>query len=328
MGRYIFGIDLGGTSVKMGLLENEDLLETWQIPTNKDNQGANVLSEIAESVYKKALERKIAPADIIGIGIAVPGPVADGNVVTNCVNIGWKNMAVSDKLAACLADLFDAVPTDFRVKTANDANAAALGEMWKGGGRGVDSIVMLTLGTGIGGGVVIGGKILAGSHGAGGEIGHMLCVAQKDISGACGCGRKGCLEQVASATGFVNYAKLFLKRTDQASVLRDKLEKEGEIFAHDVTRAAEAGDAVAMEIFDNICHYLGKAMANIAVVSDPECFVIGGGVSAAGEFLRRNIERHYKESAFFGVAETKIELAELGNDAGVYGAACMVKDLD
>lgn len=328
MSRFVFGIDLGGTSVKMGLLQNESLLDTWQIPTNKEKQGAYVLPEIAESVYKKCMENGIMPSDIIGIGIAVPGPVADGNVVTNCVNIGWKNMPVSDTLANSLSALFGVSPTAFKVKTANDANAAALGEMWKGGGRGVDSLVMLTLGTGIGGGVVTGGKIMPGSHGAGGEIGHILCVDPEDVAADCGCGRRGCLEQVASATGFVNYAKICLTRTDRPSVLKDKLADKGAIFAHDVTMAAEAGDVVAMEIFDKICSYLGRAMANIAVVSDPECFVIGGGVSAAGEFLRSNVERHYKASAFFGVTDTQIKLAELGNDAGVYGAACMVKDLD
>lgn len=328
MGRFVFGIDLGGTSVKMGLLQNESLLDTWQIPTNKDDQGINVLPEIAESIYQKCLENGIAPSDIKGIGIAVPGPVADGNIVTNCVNIGWKDMPVSDRLSSCLAALFCAAPSEFKVRTANDANAAALGEMWKGGGRGVESLVMLTLGTGIGGGVVTGGRIMPGSHGAGGEIGHMLCVDPDDVTADCGCGRRGCLEQVASATGFVNYANICLARTDRPSVLKDKLAAKGEIFAHDVTMAAEAGDQVAQEIFDKICQYLGRAMANIAVVSDPECFVIGGGVSAAGEFLRSRIEYHYKAAAFFGVADTKIKLAELGNDAGVYGAACMVKDLD
>ncbi len=326
MRRYLFGIDLGGTSVKMGLLEDENLLNTWKIPTNKSNQGSNILYEIAESIYKKAVEKQITPSQIRGIGIAVPGPVTNGNVVQGCVNIGWSNVPVSDHLAKHLADFFHVSASDFRVKTANDANAAALGEMWKGGGIGVSSLVMITLGTGIGGGIVVDGNILPGSHGAGGEIGHMLCVSPQDVNAACGCGRRGCIEQVASATGIVNYAKLCLSKTDRPSVLKDKWDRNGNIFAHEVTMAAEAGDEVAMEIFDNICYYLAKAMANVAVVCDPECFVIGGGVSAAGEFLRSRLEHHYKALAFFGVADTKIKLAELGNDAGVYGAACMVKD--
>ena len=197
MKRYAFGVDIGGTTVKMGLFETAGtLLETWEIPTDTSDNGKNILPDIAKAVSAKLEEKKLSPLDIEGIGMGVPGPIGPDGTVLKCVNLGWGVFNVEEELNRL---------TGFKVKAGNDANVAALGEMWQGGGKGFRDLVMVTLGTGVGGGVIINEKILAGTNGAAGEIGHIPM--RDDETECCGCGKKGCLEQYASATGIVRMTK-------------------------------------------------------------------------------------------------------------------------
>ena len=210
MGKLCFGVDLGGTTVKMGLFTVEGaLLSDWEITTRKDNNGAYILDDIAASIKEKIESESIDSADVVGIGIGVPGPVTPTGVVKGCVNLGWGDTPVEESLKD---------KTGFMVKAGNDANVAALGELWQGGGKGYDSLVMVTLGTGVGGGIVIDGKIVTGTHGAAGELGHMGVVY--DETDYCNCGKKGCLEQVASATGIVKVTKRLMAADERESSLR------------------------------------------------------------------------------------------------------------
>lgn len=310
MAKLCFGVDLGGTTVKMGLFTADGmLLEDWEIPTRKEEKGAYILDDIAASVNGRIKEKAIDPKDVAGIGIGVPGPVTPSGVVKGCVNIGWGDTPVE----AILKE-----KTGFEVKAGNDANVAALGELWQGGGKGFSSLVMVTLGTGVGGGIVLGGKIVTGTHGAAGEIGHMLVVY--DETATCNCGRKGCLEQVASATGIVKEAKRFLGAEDAPSTLRGI----PDFSAKDVFDEAKKGDALALKTVDRLGEYLGLALGHIACVIDPDVFIIGGGVSKAGDFLIGAIAKHYVEKTYPQCRETPIRLATLGNAAGIYGAAKLV----
>lgn len=310
MGKICFGVDLGGTTVKMGVFTIEgSLLSDWEIPTRKEECGKYILDDIAESIKKKIEEDALAPEDVVGVGIGVPGPVTSTGIVKGCANLGWGDVPVEEILMD---------KTGFPAKAGNDANVAALGELWQGGGKGYNNLVMATLGTGVGGGIVLDGKIVTGSHGAAGEIGHMPVVY--DETETCGCGKKGCLEQVASATGIVKEAKKLLKNTDIPSSLRDN-----ESFtAKDVFDAAKAGDELALMTVDKLGEYLGIAFAHCSCVVDPDVFIIGGGVSKAGDFLINAISKHYVEKAFHQCRKIPVKLATLGNSAGIYGAAKLV----
>ena len=305
MKQYGFGVDIGGTTCKIGLFEmSGSLLEKWEIPTNTENGGAAILDDVAEAVLGKMKQKKLTEADVQGIGLGVPGPVGRDGTVFRCVNLGWDVINVEKELGG---------KTGLCVKTGNDANVAALGEMWQGGGCGHENVVMVTLGTGVGGGIIIDGKIVSGFHGAGGEIGHIKMKDQE--SGTCGCGGHGCLEQYASATGIVRLAKERLACKDTDS----ELSSVEDLTAKAVFDAARDGDETAKELVDELCTMLGTALANIAAVVDPEIFVIGGGVSRAGEILLNGIREHYEEKAFHACRTTEIALATLGNDAGMYG---------
>ena len=307
--KYIFGVDLGGTTVKMGLFnESGEVLEKWEIVTVKDNNGAQILPDIAASINAKVSEKNINKDDVIGVGIGAPGPIDDNGNIFGAPNLGWGTFNVSETLSNL---------TGFKVKTGNDANVAALGEMWMGGGKGYKSIVMVTLGTGVGGGVIIDEKIVAGAKGAGGEIGHILVNPHETET--CGCGKKGCLEQYGSATGVVRLANRRLAKDDKASSLRGK-----DITCKDVWDAVKEGDEVAIEIAEEFGLILGNGLGVIACVVNPEAFVIGGGVSKAGEILLDYIVKNFKETTFRGCKETDFKLATLGNDAGIYGAAKLV----
>ena len=309
MAQYVFAVDLGGTTVKLGLFDPEgNVLDKWEIVTRKENGGELILPDIAESIKKKAEEKNIAKEDVLGVGIGVPGPVDSKGTIYKAANLGWGVFNVSEKLGEL---------TGFPVKTGNDANVAALGEMWKGGGKGYSSIVAVTLGTGVGGGVIVEGKLIAGSTGAGGEIGHIHVEDNETIP--CGCGNKGCLEQYTSATGITRLANERLAKDDMPSVLR-----EGEVSAKTVFDAVKAGDALAIEVAEEFGMYLGKGLATVACVVNPEAFVIGGGVSKAGEVLFDYIEKNYKNFVFHGAKDAKFCLATLGNDAGIYGAAKLI----
>lgn len=311
MSKYVFGVDIGGTTVKMGLFETDgNLLDKWEIPTRTANGGEAILPDVAESIKNKMQEKNIEKSAVAGVGVGVPGPVDADGIVHVAVNLGWGVFNVSETLSGLLDGM--------EVKAGNDANVAALGEMWKGGGQGYKNMVAVTLGTGVGGGIIINGEILSGSNGAGGEIGHIH--VEDDEEEACGCKNKGCLEQYASATGVVRLAKRKLMG-DEESILRD-----GELSAKAVFDAVKAGDKIAIWVAQQFGYYLGKGLSAIAAVVNPEAFVIGGGVSKAGEVLFEYIKPYYESYVFHASRDVDFKLATLGNDAGIYGAAKMVLD--
>jgi glucokinase len=309
--KYAVGVDIGGTTVKIGIFEeNSKIVDKWEIPTVTEGNGKQVLPDIAKSVLAKLSEHGIEKSDVLGIGVGAPGAVDDKGFMPNgAVNLGWAPFNLAEEFGKEIGDI--------PVKGANDANVAAFGEMWQGGGRGHSDMVAVTLGTGVGGGIIIGGKIVAGATGAGGEIGHIHIV--DDEPDTCGCGGHGCLEQYASATGIVRLAKRRLAKDNEPSVLR-----EGEVSAKAVFDAVKAGDKVAGEIADQFGYYLGKGLAAVANVVNPQVFVIGGGVSKAGEILLKFIEPSFKKYAFPPCRGAKFAMAELGNDAGIVGAAGMI----
>ena len=309
--KYCFGIDVGGTTVKMGLFTTEgELLDKWEIPTRKEDGGAYILNDVAASVEAKLAEKNIAKEDVAGAGIGVPGPTLDTGYVSICVNLGWKDKNPANELSELLS-----IP----VKAGNDANVAALGEMWKGGGEGYLDVVLLTLGTGVGGGIIINGEIAPSHRGVGGELGHIT--VNPDEEATCNCGNHGCLEQYASATGVVRIANKLLAASKEESSLRT-LET---VTAKDVFDAAKAGDHLAVEAVEVLGKYLGLVVANVALTVDPDVFVIGGGVSKAGQVLIDVITKYYHNFAkIIGDNKAKVVLAKLGNDAGIYGAARMV----
>ena len=311
MKKYCFGIDVGGTTVKMGLFTTEgELLDKWEIPTRKEDGGAYILNDVAASVEAKLAEKNIAKEDVAGAGIGVPGPTLDTGYVSICVNLGWKDKNPANELSELLS-----IP----VKAGNDANVAALGEMWKGGGEGYLDVVLLTLGTGVGGGIIINGEIAPSHRGVGGELGHST--VNPDEEATCNCGNHGCLEQYASATGVVRIANKLLAASKEESSLRT-LET---VTAKDVFDAAKAGDHLAVEAVEVLGKYLGLVVANVALTVDPDVFVIGGGVSKAGQVLIDVITKYYHNFAkIIGDNKAKVVLAKLGNDAGIYGAARMV----
>lgn len=310
MSKYAFGVDIGGTTVKIGLFDREGhVLDKWEIPTNKENKGVSILPDVAQSLLAKMKEKGISEEDLAGIGVGAPGAVdEEGTLVGGAVNIGWDAFNIPEVIHAYIN-----VP----VKAANDANAAAFGEMWQGGGKGYNNMVAVTLGTGVGGGIIINGKLLSGATGAGGEIGHIHL--EDDETEECGCKNKGCLEQYASATGIVRLAGRRLKKDDNPSVLR-----EVELSAKSVFDAVKAGDQVAIEIAEQFGDYLGKGLAAVADVVNPEIFVIGGGVSKAGEILLTFVEPKFRKYVFQQCRGAKFALAKLGNDAGIYGTAGLI----
>lgn len=309
MKKYAFGVDIGGTTCKIGFFEtNGTLLDKWEIKTNRENNGASVLSDVAHAVEGKLEKEGISKDDVQGIGIGVPGPVKKESIVNRCVNIGWGVVNVAEEMKNL---------TGLDIKVGNDANVAALGEMWQGGAKGSKDVVLVTLGTGVGGGVIVNGKVVSGFNGAGGEIGHIT--VDHDEAEQCTCGQYGCLEQYASATGIVRLAKRRLDADNKDSVLR-----QGEVSAKTVFDAVKAGDEVACEIAEQFGQYLGKGLAAIAAVVNPEAFVIGGGVSKAGDILCQYITKYYEKYAFHGCKNAQFKLATLGNDAGIYGAAKLV----
>ena len=310
MKKYGFGVDIGGTTIKMGFFEtNGNLLDKWEIKTDTSNNGENILYDVAKAVDNKLAQEAISKDEVQGIGIGVPGPVRGDGTVNRCVNLGWGVINVAEKLSSL---------TGINVKVGNDANVAALGEMWQGGAKGCKDVVMVTLGTGVGGGIIVDGKIVAGFHGAGGEIGHIT--VNPDEIEACNCGKYGCLEQYTSATGIVRMAKRKLAKSSDETTLRS-LEN---ITAKDIFDAAKEGDELAKELVDELGEILGSTLSNMACVVNPEAIVIGGGVSKAGAILIDTIKEHFQENAFHACRETRFELATLGNDAGIYGCMCMI----
>ena len=309
--RYGFGIDVGGTTVKLAFLdENGTMMDKWEIPTRTQDGGKEIMPDIAASIKEYMAKKDLTREQIIGIGIGVPGPISDSGLVSKCVNLGWENVDLHKEMSAL---------TGLPVKGGNDANVAALGECWKGGGQGASDLVMATLGTGGGGGIVVGGRIIAGSHGAGGEIGHVT--VNYEETETCGCGKKGCVEQYCSATGVVRLTRRYLAANDTPSVLRDT-----DFECKDVFAAAAKGDEAAKNVLEQYYEMLGRFLANLACITDPEVIVLGGGVSKAGQVLVDGVTPYYQKNAFLACRDTRITLATLGNDAGAYGAFKLALD--
>lgn len=309
---YAFGVDIGGTSVKLGLFQTDGiLLDKWEIPTRTANGGEQILPDVARAITDKLMEKNIPAAQVEGIGIGVPGPVGSDYTVYKCINLGWGVFNVKGQMNALLPE----IPN---VAAANDANVAALGELWMGGAKGYNSAVMFTLGTGVGGGVVMNQKIVAGTNGGAGEVGHMTINPEETVR--CNCGKYGCLEQYASANGIVRMAKEMLKNCDKPSKLR-----EIEHFtSKDICDLACDGEEMAMDIVDRCGHYLGLAMSYVSCTIDPDTFVIGGGMSRAGDIITKPIQKYYKRYAFHVSTGANITVATLGNDAGIYGCVKMI----
>lgn len=308
--KYCFGVDVGGTTVKLGLFTVEgELLDKWEIKTYTENEGERILPDVAEAIKGKIAEKLLKAEEICGIGVGVPAPVDKNGAIERAANVGWMAKEIKKELEEL---------TGFPCVIGNDANVAALGEMWKGAGEGEKDLIMVTLGTGVGGGIIINGEIAPSHRGVGGELGHIT--VNPDEEATCNCGNHGCLEQYASATGVVRIAKKLLAASKEESSLRT-LET---VTAKDVFDAAKAGDHLAVEAVEVLGKYLGLVVANVALTVDPDVFVIGGGVSKAGEYLIEGISRYYKDYAFHASADTKFALASLGNDAGMIGAAGMV----
>ena len=294
---YVYGVDIGGTTIKVGLFTSVgQLLDRWELPTRTEGCGAAILPDLVQWM----LEGPVPTDQLEGVGVGVPGPVLADGTVNGCVNLGWGVLPVSETLSRRLGGL--------PVRVINDANAAALGEAWQGAGQGRNNLILVTLGTGVGGGIVINGNVLTGAHGSAGEIGHMqVNPAETEW---CSCGKQGCLEQYASATGILRLAR--------------QRHWTGEPTAKGVLDAARAGDPVAQAVAQEAGRWLGLALSYVAAVTDPEIILLGGGVARAGEVLLKPVRDQYRASVFHGAAETEFAAAALGNDAGMYGAAQLV----
>lgn len=312
MGNYIFGVDIGGTTIKLGLFRtDEELLEKWEIPTRTMDGGTYVLPDAVNSIRRTMKKYEVTKSQVEGIGIGVPGPVDEKGIVHGCVNLGWGKFDIREHMG----DLF---PEVSNVCAGNDATIATLGELWFGGGRGYGSAAMFTLGTGVGGGIAMGGKIFRGFHGGAGEWGHIVMNPyEKDV---CNCGKRGCLEQYSSATGIVRIAGHMLKEDEKPSELRNQEKLTAKI----ICDLAKEGDELAQKALEQCSDYLGRAMSYVACAVDPEIFLIGGGMSRAGAVLLDSIRRSYEKYAFHASMETPIKCARLGNDAGIYGCFKMV----
>ena len=304
--KVCFGIDIGGSSVKMGLISLEgELLEKWDFRTRTEDEGFNILPDISASLEKKIKERGLSKDKIIGIGAGVPAPVNEKGVVFDTANLGWKYKEVKRELEE---------RTGLKAIVGNDANVAALGEMWKGSGAGHKNLVVVTLGTGVGGGIIIDGKCLTGASGAGGEIGHVKVNFNERYP--CGCGSYGCLEQYASAKGIARLARRKLKHENRKTVLI-----KNRVSAKSVFDGVNEGDKLAIEIAQLFGEYMGRGLATVAATVNPSAFVLGGGVSRAGDILFDFIQAPYQKYSFFANKKVEFACASLGNDAGMIGAA-------
>ncbi len=310
---YIFGVDVGGTTVKLGLFSGEGkLLEKWSIPTNTDNNGESILPDIAASVLSKVEEKGIKESEMLGVGLGLPGPVDDKGVIRKAVNLHWQDtFNVEDRLRECLGG-------KIKVKAGNDANVAALGEAWVGAGKGCKNLLMITLGTGIGGGVIINGKIVTGAKGAAGEIGHIYM--GEDTEEACNCGNRGCLELFASATGIVRLLKKELEdNPDEKTLMRDRKADSKELWD-----SVKEGDPLAIRVAEKFGKYLGTGLSVAAAILNPEMIIIGGGVSMSGDVIMPFITENFNKHVFHASKDTVFARATLGNDGGIYGAAALL----
>ena len=310
--KYGFGVDLGGTTVKIAFFDEAGtMLDKWEIPTITANCGRQILPDIAAAILAYISEKSIPKTQLLGIGIGVPGPVDDDGNVNRCSNLGWGVFNIHQELGAL---------TGLPVKAGNDANLAALGEAWRGGGTGCDNMIFATFGTGVGGGIVVNGKPINGVHGAAGEIGHLT--VERDETEMCTCGKYGCVEQYCSATGIVRLAKKRLAADKTASSLR----AISPLTCKDVFDAGKDGDALALAVLEQVYMYMGQFLASVCCVTDPEIVVLGGGVSKAGLPLLEGAKRYFDKYIFHASKTIRFALASLGNDAGAYGAFKLILD--
>ncbi|MFU2182435.1 ROK family glucokinase [Streptococcus pluranimalium] len=318
MAKKLLGIDLGGTTVKFGILtETGEVQQKWAIETNILEDGKYIVPDIVASIKHRLELYGLTSEDFIGIGMGSPGAVdREAKTVTGAFNLNW---AETQEVGSVIE-----AETGISFAIDNDANVAALGERWVGAGANNPDVVFVTLGTGVGGGVIADGNLIHGVAGAGGEIGHMIVEPENGF--ACTCGNHGCLETVASATGVVRVARLLAESYQGDSQVKAAIDSGDNVTSKDIFEAAQSGDIFANSVVDKVCHYLGLAVANISNLLNPDSIVIGGGVSAAGEFLRSRVEDNFKKYTFPQVRQsTKIKLAELGNDAGIIGAASLAR---
>ncbi|HFI0613682.1 TPA: ROK family glucokinase [Streptococcus suis] len=317
MSKKIIGIDLGGTSVKLAILTTEgEIQEKWSIKTNILDEGSHIVTDIIDSIKQRFETHGLTKDDFLGVGMGSPGVVdSEAGTVIGAYNLNWKTLQlVKDQFESALG-------LPFFID--NDANVAALGEQWVGAGNNNPNVVFMTLGTGVGGGVIAAGNLIRGVKGAGGELGHIT--VDFDEPFACTCGKKGCLETVASATGIVNLSRRYADQYAGDAKLKQMIDDGQDVTAKDVFDLAKEGDDLAMIVYRHFSEYLGVACANIAAVLNPAYIVLGGGVSAAGEFLLDGVCKVFAENSFPQIKEsTQIVLATRGNDAGVLGAASLV----
>ncbi|MDT2814389.1 ROK family glucokinase [Vagococcus carniphilus] len=315
MSKKIIGIDLGGTTAKFAILtETGDIQQKWSIETNINDEGSHIVPDIIASIKHRLELYNMTSDEFIGIGMGTPGTVdREAGTVIGAYNLNWKTLQQLKK------PIEEALNIPFALD--NDANVAALGERWKGAGENSPEVTFITLGTGVGGGIIAEGNLLHGVTGAAGEIGHITV----DPDGFnCTCGKKGCLETVASATGVVRLARTMSESYSGDSSLKYKIDDGQEVTSKDVFDAAKADDDFALLVVDKVCFYLGLACGNIGNILNPSDIVIGGGVSAAGDFLIERVQKYFNQFTFPQVREsTKIKLAILGNEAGVIGAASL-----
>ncbi|HFH7550326.1 TPA: ROK family glucokinase [Streptococcus agalactiae] len=316
MSKKLLGIDLGGTTIKFGILTLEgEVQEKWAIETNTLENGRHIVSDIVESLKHRLSLYGLTKDDFLGIGMGSPGAVdRTSKTVTGAFNLNW---ADTQEVGSVIEK---EVGIPFFID--NDANVAALDERWVGAGANNPDVVFVTLGTGVGGGVIADGNLIHGVAGAGGEIGHMIVDPENGFT--CTCGNKGCLETVASATGVVRVARQLAEQYEGSSAIKAAIDNGDTVTSKDIFIAAEDGDKFANSVVERVSRYLGLAAANISNILNPDSVVIGGGVSAAGEFLRSRVEKYFVTFAFPQVKKsTKIKIAELGNDAGIIGAASL-----
>ncbi|MCA0970086.1 ROK family glucokinase [Halobacillus litoralis] len=315
MEKFFLGADIGGTTVKLAVINSSgEIKKKWEIPTNTDNQGASIPEDISQAINETLDELHIDKDQLVGIGAGAPGFVdTDTGYIHEAVNIGWKNFDFGNILKSL---------TGLPVWVDNDANLAALGENWLGAGEGAENLIAVTLGTGVGGGIISNGQIINGANGTAAEIGHMTVV--KEGGAPCNCGKTGCLETETSATGIVRKAKLALADFPSSS-LKSSIDQQS-LTSKEVFEAASNGDELAESVLEDVIDVLGLSIANLAIALNPEKIVVGGGVSQAGEQLLRPLRDSYQSYALARTAEaTTFDLARLGNDAGVIGGAYLVK---
>ena len=317
--KWLVGVDIGGTTTKIAFIQDHgEIVEKWEIPTDNENQGKYITNNISNSIKQKLVEHQMDLNHLKGVGVGAPGPAnIETGMIENTPNLAWHDHYPLRELLE--KDL------ELPVIINNDANCAALGEMWKGAGEGAKDLVCITLGTGVGGGVIANGEVVQGIRGAAGEIGHITSIPKGGAP--CNCGKRGCLETIASATGIVRLAmERINNQYNRRSALAILYRETGRITAENVVDLAKVGDKIAQDVLNDVSFHLGFALANIANTLNPHKLIIGGGVSKAGNMLLKPLKDYVKKFSFPPVAaSTELALAKLGNNAGVIGAAWMVK---